>query len=274
MIPEHDPAPRPPLTIEYAFLLALVAPLLHLLWGIMFAGIGFKLPEAQDGMAALVTYGGIFALCAARFRQPPARQLGFVAAPPSAWLAVLFLAPTLVLTSELNNVLNSLLPPAPVPAAALVPPQRFTGPALAVLVIAVYPLAYGVFFRGVLQPLATARLGVVPGVLGTAVMAAFGSAFLPALVTGSLLARSPLLLDALVLCVLRQCAGSLYPALALEALWGAAGVAASYQLFGLAGFDAGGAHTPGPWVAGATALMLVGLALCRAAARSTTPAQG
>ena len=81
MIPDDDPLPRPPLTIEYAFLIALIAPLVHLAWEILFELLGVRLPQARVGMAALLTYGGAFALCAARFRQPPARQLGFVRAP-------------------------------------------------------------------------------------------------------------------------------------------------------------------------------------------------
>ena len=279
MIPDDDPLPRPPLTIEYVFLVALVAPLVHLLWEILFELLRVPVGNARVGMAALLTYAGAFALCAARFRQPPTRQLGFVRAPSSAWAAMLFLAPAVVLTSELDNVLQLLLPPAPLPAAPAGEVSWLEGPAFAVLRIGVYPLAFGVFFRGVLQPLATARLGVIPGVVLAALMAAFAEIFLPALATHGLLALSPVLLNALVLCILRQCAGSLWPALALEVLWGASLVGATYRVFGLAGFDEGGPHTPMPWVAGAAVLTGVGLALCRFAAResagrSSSPAQG
>jgi membrane protease YdiL (CAAX protease family) len=280
MIPDDDPLPRPPLTIEYAFLIALIAPLVHLAWEILFEILRVPLGQARVGMAALLTYGGAFALCAVRFRQPPARQLGFVRAPSSAWLAMLFLVPAVVLSSELDNVLRALLPPVP----STPPPHpgeisRFAGPAVAVLELGVFPLAYGVFFRGVLQPLATARLGVIPGVLLTAVMAAFAEIFLPALDARGLLAMSPVLLNALVLCILRQCASSLYPALALEVLWGASMVGAAYRVFDLAGFDGAGPHTPMPWVVGAAVLTGVGLALCRFTARATSdrsssPAQG
>ena len=271
MIPDDDPLPRPPLTLEYAFLIALIAPLVHLAWEIVFHLLGVQLAPARAGMAALLTYGGGFALCAARFRQPPARQLGFVRPPTTAWLAMLFLAPAVVLSSELDNVLRALLPPAPLPAPADAGElSRFTAPAFAVVAVGVFPLAYGVFFRGVLQPLATARLGVIPGVLLTAVMAAFAEIFLPALDARGLLAMSPVLLNALVICILRQCSGSLWPTLALEVLWGASLVGAAYRVFGLAGFDAGGPHTPTAWVAGAAVLTAVGLALCRFAARATS----
>ena len=279
MIPERESGPRPAVSLELAFLLALLAPLVHLLWTILFGQIGFQLVISSLGMGALVTYGGLFALCASRFRAPPARQLGFVAAPGPAWLAVVFLTSALVLSSEVDNVVKSLAPPPPPPApsgAVTTPP--FFGIALALVYIGVYPLVYDVFFRGVLQPLATARFGAAPGVLLTTVMSGFAAAFLPAIMNGGAGALAPAFTDALVLCILRQSAGSLWPVLALHVLWGVGLICAQYQVFGLAGFDAGGAHTPMPWVAGAALLSGVGLGLCRAAARgsarSSSPARG
>jgi membrane protease YdiL (CAAX protease family) len=279
MIPERESGPRSALSLELAFLLALLAPLVHLLWTILFGQIGFQLFLSQLGMGALVTYGGLFALCASRFRTPPARQLGFLAAPAPAWLAVVFLTSAIVLSSEVDNVVKSLAPPTPPPAptGAVAPP--FFGVALALVYVGVYPLVYDVFFRGVLQPLATARFGAAPGVLLTTVMSGFASAFLPAIMNGGAGALAPAFIDALVLCILRQSAGSLWPVLALHVLWGIGLICAQYQVFGLAGFDAGGAHTPVPWVVGAALLTGVGLGLCRAAARagnarSSSPARG
>ena len=279
MIPERESGPRPALSLELAFLLALLAPLVHLLWTILFSQIGFQLQVSTLGMGALVTYGGMFALCASRLRGPPARQLGFVAAPGPAWLAVVFLTSAIVLSSEVDNVVKTLAPPTPppLPANAVAPP--FFGVALALVYIGVYPLVYDLFFLGVLQPLATARFGTVRGVLLTTLMSGFAAAFLPAIMNGGAGALAPKFSDALVLCILRQCAGSLWPALALSVLWGVGLLCAQYQVFGLAGFDASGAHTPLPWLAGAALLTGVGLGLCRAAARSanarsSSPARG
>jgi membrane protease YdiL (CAAX protease family) len=278
MIPEHDSEPRPPLTLEFVFVLALLAPLGQLLWVILLGQIGLKLIISAIGMGALITYGGLFALCAARFRLPPSRQLAFGPAPASAWLAVVFLAASIVLTSEVDNVVKALLPPPPAPAPMPEAPPYF-GAALALVYIGVFPLVYDVFFRGVLQPLATTRIGVIPGVILTTVISGFASGFLPAITSLGLWALVPALLNALILCILRQSGGSLFPVLSLHVLWGVAQICASYQVFGLAGFDAGGPHTPLVWVAGAALLTGVGLGLCRAAARAgsertSSPAQG
>lgn len=275
MIPEQEPAPRPPLTLEYAFLLALFAPLCQFVATLVFGALGFHLQVSSLGMGTLVAYGALFALCAARMRTPPARQLGFVAAPATAWVSVLFLAGSIVLTSEVDNLLRSGLSLPAAEGAPLVPPPYFT-PAFAILLIGVLPLAYDVFFRGLFQPLASARLGPVSAVVLATALSGFASGFIPALALNVWqLPRH--LLDALVLCILRECAGSLWPVLALHVLWGIATFCASFGVFGLAGFDAGGAHTPTSWVAGAAALTLVGLALCRAAARAnggpSSPAQ-
>jgi len=278
MIPERESGPRPALSLELAFLLALLAPLVHLLWTILFGRIGFQLTISALGMAALVTYGLLFALAASRIRQPPARQLGFVAASGPAWLAAFFLVSAIVLSSEVDNVVKSFAPPIPPPLPTGPTPPLF-GVAFALVYIGVYPLCYDVFFRGVLQPLATARLGVVPGVFLTSVMSGYAAACLTAVMSGGGGVFAPALIDALVLCILRQCAGSLLPVIALHVVWGVAQICAEYQIFGLTGFDAGGAHTPLPWIAGAALLTGVGLGLCRAAARagsarSSSPAQG
>ena len=270
MIPDDDPLPRPPLTIEFVFLIALVAPLVHLLWEILFELLRVPLAQSRVGMAALLTYGGAFALCAVRFRQPPARQLGLIPAPASAWLAVVFLVAAVVVSSELDNVVKGLFPPPPpLPPDPTAP--HFNEPLLgasgALAYVVALPLGYSLFFCGVLQPLATRTLGVITGVLLTTFLAGFAGAFLPALVLGGLWPLAPKLVDQLILCILRQSSGSLWPVLALDSLWGLAQILAMYKLFGLEGFDSGGAHTPAAWVTGCLALTFVGLVLCRAAAR-------
>jgi membrane protease YdiL (CAAX protease family) len=269
MIPEPEAEPRPPLTLEFAFVLALLAPLIHLLWFILLQQIGLRLVVSAIGMGAIIAYGGLFALCAVRFRQPPARQLGLGPAPASAWLAVLFLAASIVVTSEIDNVVKAILPPPPLPAEAVAgEAPLYLGPALAVVFIGVFPLVYDFFFRGVFQPLAAARLGAVAAVGVTAFLSGFAAAFLPAMLSGGMWALVPSLCNALILCVVRQSAKSLWPAFALHAIWGVAQIAAQYQMFGLAGFDVEGAHTPARWLAAAVALTAVGFGLCRAAARS------
>jgi membrane protease YdiL (CAAX protease family) len=280
MIPDSDPEPRPPLTLAFVFVLVVLAPLSHLLWLILFEKVGVRLLPSMVGMSALVTYGAMFALCAVRFRQPPGRQIGLVSAPASAWLAVLFLIAAVVVSSEVDNVVKSLVPPPPPPPdpdALPVRPQVLAA-AGALVWVAVFPLAYNLFYRGILQPLATTQIGVIPGVLVTALLSGFGASFVPSLLAHGLWPFAPGILNALILCILRQSSGSLWPVIALDSLWGLAQLGAAYQLFGLAGFDGAGAHTPVPWVTGCAVLTVVGLVLCRAAARGTTnpssPARG
>lgn len=264
MIPDRDLGARPPLTLEFAFLLALIAPLAHALCILVLVQIGFRGPTSVIGMGALLAYSGLFALCAVRFARPPMQQLSLVKPPAIAWLAVAFLLPSVVLSSEIDNVVKALFPLVPVdsqPAAAEALP--FHGPTVAIVAIAVFPIAYELFFRGILQPLAVARLGVIAGILLTALLSGVALGILD-----GPRGLAPALASALVLCVLRQASGSLWTPIALHALTGITLVAAIYRLFGLAGFDDTSApHTPLPWLAGAAVSTAIGFWLCRVAAR-------
>lgn len=268
MIPDHDHGlggTRPPLTLEFAFLLALLAPLLHVLCAMLLSLIGFRGTVPIFGMGALLAYAGIFSLCALRFRRPPLQQLALVRAPVSAWIAVAFLSASIVLASEVDNWVKVFFP---VPAELLatdgaeVPP--FFGTTFGIVRIVVFPLAYELFFRGVLQPLAVARIGSVGGIAITALLAGVASG----LVFGGLWGIAPAIVLSLVLCVLRQASGSLWPPIALHALTGALTLAAQFQLFGLAGFDdTTAAHTPLLWIVAATISTAIGFALLWFASR-------
>ena len=180
---------------------------------------------------------------------------------------MLFLASSVVLSSELDNWVKVFFP-LPAPTLASDPPAEappFLAATLAIIQLLVFPLAYELFFRGILQPLAVARIGVTPGVLLTALFSAVASG----LVFAGLWGLAPAFATALVLCVLRQASGSLWPPLALHALIGAITVGAQYNAFGLAGFDDVTApHTPLVWVAGAAVLTGIGFALLYVTARS------
>jgi hypothetical protein len=267
MIPDREREAPPPLTLEFAILMGLLAPIAHVACALLLSLIGFRGSLPVIGMAAVLAYAGIFTLCALRFRRPPLEQLALVRAPASAWLAVVFLLASVVLSSELDNWVKVFfpVPTEAVTSGEVVEAPPFVGATLAVVELAVFPLAYELFFRGILQPLAVARIGVVPGVL----LSALFSAVAGGLVFGGLWGVVPAFASALVLGVLRQASGSLWPALALHALTGVVTLGAQYQLFGLAGFDdTNAAHTPVGWVAGAAVLTAIGLALLRHAANS------
>ena len=267
MIPDRDIGERPPLTLELAFVLALLAPLVHVLAVMLLSVIGFRGSVPVVGMGALLAYGGIFTVCALRFRRPPLQQLALVRAPATAWVAVAFLAASVVLSSEIDNLVKAAwpLPSELVAPGDAVETPDFVGSTLAVVELAVFPLAYELFFRGILQPLAVARIGVSSGILLTAMLSGVASG----LIFAGIFGVAPAFANALILCVLRQASGSLWPPLALHALTGVVTLGAQYQLFGLAGFDdTTAAHTPLAWLAGAAVLTGIGFGLLRVAARS------
>lgn len=267
MIPDPDVRERPPLSLELVFVLALLAPLLHSLAVMVLLLVGFRGLIPVVGMGAVLAYGGIFSLCAVRFRRPPAQQLAFVNPPAVAWAAVLFLLPSIVLSSELDNWVKVFFPPPPFvdPGPTLETPP-FLGPTLAIVFVAVLPLAFELFFRGVMQPLAVGRLGVIGGILLTTVLSGVARG---ATGFGAPWEIAPACATALVLCILRQASGSLWPPLALHVLVGLTAFAAQYQVFGLPGFDDMTArHTPAAWLAGAAACTLLGFVLCRVASRA------
>jgi membrane protease YdiL (CAAX protease family) len=264
MIPDRDIGARPPLKLEFAFVLALLAPLIHVFAAMLLALIGFRGSVPVVGMGAVLAYTGIISVCALRFQRPPSQQLALVRAPAAAWIAVAFLAASIVLASELDNWVKVLFP---VPSELLVSadePPPFFGATFALVEIAVFPFAYELFFRGILQPLAVARIGVIGGILLTAVLGGVASG----LVFGGLWGIAPAFVTSLVLCVLRQTSGSLWPPIALHALMGVLTLGAQYQVFGLPGFDdATAAHTPLEWIAGAAVSTAIGFWLLRTAAR-------
>jgi membrane protease YdiL (CAAX protease family) len=266
MIPDRDAGARPPLTLEFAFVLALLAPLVHMVCVTVLLLIGFRGTLPVVGMAAVLAYGGMFTLCAARFREPPLERLALVRAPATAWLAVAFLAASVLLTSEIDNLVKAAFPPPLELTAAGEAPETppFWGLMLAVVQIAVFPLAYELFFRGILQPLAVARLGLGLGIVLSALMSGVASG----LIFGGVWGVAPAFANSLVLAVLRQASRSLWPSIALHALTGVITMGALYQLFGIAGFDdTTAAHTPLAWLLGAGALTGIGFALLRAASR-------
>jgi uncharacterized protein len=268
MIPDPDVRERPPLSLELVFLLALLAPLVHTLAIMILLLVGFRGLIPVVGMGALLAYGGIFSLCAARFTRPPMLQLALVRPPAVAWLALFFLLPSIVLSSEVDNWVKAFYPPPllPDPGPGIETPP-FLGPTLAIVFIAVLPLAAELFFRGVMQPLAVGRLGIFGGVLLTTVLSGLARG---ATGFGAPWEIAPACVTALVLCILRQSSGSLWPPIVLHVLVGVAAFAAQYQVFGIPGFDDMSArHTPlVPWIAGAAASTLLGLVLCRLASRS------
>jgi membrane protease YdiL (CAAX protease family) len=261
-------APVPELTPALAATGAVAAGFMHqLLAWLLMESVGAK--PAAYALGGLFAYGAFFALLAPRLGEPAAVRLGFVRAPLASALACVLLLGSVLLISEVDNLVRRVFPLPEAIREALDPPSAPGGMApgieLALVEIAVLPLIYELFYRGLVQPVLARRLGAARGVLLTAALEASAPfANLLFLWAWPVVAARGALLG-----MLRQCSGSLWPALALRAAMGAVQTAAHYDLFGIPGFDVrGAAHTPPEWLAAAALPTALGLWLCRRLSRS------
>lgn len=254
------------LTPATALFAALAAGFAHMVITLsLAASVGATL--AVYALGALLAYGVFFALLTPRLGPAPALRLGFVRAAWRSALVCALLLPSVLLTSEIDNAVRGLVPLPDAIRKALEAPRaaRSAGVALRegielVLVqVAVFPLVYEVFYRGLVQPVLVARLGAVRGVLLCAALEASSALANPLF----LWAWPVIAARGALLGTLRHCSGSLLPALGLHALMGAVEVAAQFELFGIAGFDdLGAGHTPAVWLAAAALPTALGLWLC------------
>lgn len=266
---EHDPELIPPLSPRLALGLALLTGLLQGVAILTLASSGFPFGVGLVGMAALLAYGAAFAMCIPRIAQPPVIGLALLRPPRVAWFAALLLVWSILLTSEVDNLVKLAFPvpevmrgtERPAPAAPL---------ALLLVSMGVFPLTQELLFRGALQPRMIEALGVRRGILFTA--------FLNAIAVSTAVfnpwALAPTALNALILGVLRATSGSLLPPLLLHVSWGLIGVGAAYRAFGIPGFDdTVSAHTPLGWLVSAAVFTGAGLRLCRFAGRTPPAAE-
>lgn len=255
--PEREPLP--PLLPRLALAIAALTGLIQATVMLVLAATGLPFGVGVVGMAALLAYGAAFALCIPRIPQPPAVGLALLSPPRIAWLTVILLAWSLILTSEVDNLVKHVFPVPEDMRAATTPV-----PLLPLLLVSVfvYPLTQELLFRGALQPRMIESLGRVRGILFTALL----NAVAVSIATFNPWAIAPTVANALLLGVLRETSGSLLPPLLLHVFWGLVGVGAAYGAFGIAGFDdLSAAHTPLGWLVLAALFTGAGLRLCRIA---------
>jgi membrane protease YdiL (CAAX protease family) len=255
------PEPFPPPT--QAFFLVAVALAVRVMAALLFTRL---LPPGPSvlGMSAIVGLGGAFAVGAAQLTGSAADHLGFRRPPALVTLAVPLLVPWVLLVSELDNFARGVLPAFPEPPSTGEPPSGpFWFAELALSLALAVPVCEELFFRGLLQPGLVTRLGRARGALLVAGLGALVA--LPVLEPRSMLFAAAL---ALPLCLLREAGGSLWPALALHACFGAVAVGAELGAFGIPGFDDMSAgHTPLRWLVPAAASALAGFGICALALR-------
>ena len=216
---------------------------------------------ARFGIATIVGYGLVFALGTRRLDAPPAEALGFLQPHSRAWLAALLLLPSLLLISEVDNLVRALYPPPEALSEALDAERSALQTTELFLVSAlVLPFVDELFFRGLLQPRMVSSWGRARGVGATSLLAGL-AAFALAGVWGA----ATRVVEALVLGLLRESARSIWPSLALNVAFGLVSALATLRLFGIPGFDdLEAAHTPLVWLVPAALATGVGLRLCRA----------
>jgi membrane protease YdiL (CAAX protease family) len=230
------------------------------------AGVGWS--HAVFALGGLIAYGVFFALLAPRLGSAPAARLGFMRPARGSALACALLLASVLLISEIQNLVRAFFPLPDAllealksePAAKSAAGALREGVELVLVEVAVLPLVYEIFYRGLVQPAFVERFGAARGVCIAAALEASSSLGNPLLLWSwpEVAARG------LVLGILRQASGSLLPSLALSALMGAVTAAARYELFGIAGFDSSAApHTPAIWLAAAALPTALGLWLCR-----------
>ena len=252
----------PPLPPRFGLAIAVLTGLFHGTAILFLAALGFPFGIGLVGMAALLAYGGAFALCIPRIAQPPTLGLALLRPPRIAWIAALLLVWALLLTSEVDNLVKLVLP---VPEEMRPPDSPAPASFLALLLVSVfvYPVTQELLFRGALQPLMIESLGARRGILFTSLL----NAIAVSIAVFNPWALAPTALNALVLGILRYTSGSLLPSLLLHGSWGLVAVGAAYGAYGIPGFDeAAAAHTPLGWLVLAGLFTGAGLRLCRFAA--------
>ncbi len=269
MIPLPEPESEPevqPITPGFAVLLTFVVAFSQVFLILMLGSLGFGMGPASLGIATILAFGFSFRLAVPRIPTPPSVHLGFVRPAPVAWWAALFLASSVLLTSEVDNIAKQIWP-LPDKLVPVEPPEGVAYQlGLALVLVVVLPAAQEILFRGLLQPAMVRLWGSGRGI-------AFISA-LNALAFGLLnpWAFAPTFTSSLVLGILRQSSSSLLPCLLLHALFGGATLLATYEFFRIPGFDDTSApHTPMEWLGTAALLCGIGLGLCRAAATPRGP---
>jgi membrane protease YdiL (CAAX protease family) len=225
--------------------------------GLVIALLGIELDIAAIGIGEVVGLGLVATLAARRVPPPQPERLGLCGFSPGWIPTLVLLIPLMLLTSELDNIVQSYLPTPDAaeieaskadaePKAGEVEPTTLEAVQTAIVVVGLAPVVEEWLFRGVLQQGLIAHLGPARGLLVTAALFAAGH-LSPTLAPASsaVLVLSSLILG-LVLGAVRLASGSiLAPILLHAAINGVALAAISFdEVVAIPGFNAEGAHTP------------------------------
>jgi membrane protease YdiL (CAAX protease family) len=208
---------------------------------------------ARVGISQVVGLGAIAALAARRVPPPHEERIGLRGFSPRLIVPLLCLLPVTIVVSEIDNWVRVLRPPPPEIVEMtdqLIELTRidslYAAVQTVIVAVGISPVVEGFFYFGVVLQGLVARMGRLPGALATAALysiahfpasGAPGDAIVPlasALILGSLLALA------------RLGSGSVLAAMSLAGAFAAVHLLARdlAEEVPIAGFNAGGDHTP------------------------------
>ena len=267
---EERPVPSP-LGAALMTLLAFVAVLLG--W-VLFA------PDAGNAFGLAVGlclgFGGIGTL-AARSVPGAEERLGLRGFSPRFLLPMLLFLPSLVLASELDNLVRPLFPAIQLPQDAVADSAdvvRLVTLEFAITTALLRPVLEEFFFRGVIQQGVVAHLGALGGVAYTAALfgLANGGLELPFGPDRAASGAVQAAFAGLLLGLLRQASGSLLAPIVTSCALECLGIASTVLLANalpMPGFNAPGPHTPLAVLAPCAAAVALGAWLTVRGARSS-----
>ncbi len=221
-------------------------------------------------LGLLLGFGGAGTLAARSVPPPADRRIGLAGFAPHLLLPLALLTPVVLLLSELDNGVATLLFAGQKPSAGELAPGALDTLEWVLFAVLLRPVLEEFFFRGVVQQGVVAALGPGRGVLYTAALFALvrASLFAGDAYHATSFGAQALWLGAL-LGFVRLASGSILPGALLSMAVEAAGVL-SLQLrdaLAIPGFNAAGAHTPIAWLLPAALSVGAGIALLARHAR-------
>jgi membrane protease YdiL (CAAX protease family) len=234
-------------------------------------------PISALGLGLVLGLGIPGTLAARRVPPPQAERMGLRGFAPRVLPALLLLLPLTLLASEIDNVVQALVPVAlapPAPEAATdAEDLGLVAIETAIVLVGLAPVVEEFFFRGVLQQGLVTLLGAGRGIFGAALLYALGHGNLVGTPAGWLSAILGSLLTGTVLGYVRLASGSLLASILLSMAFSGAGFAALSlkEQLPIPGFNGPGDHTPLAWLLPAAASVALGLWLLSSQPRREPP---
>ena len=239
---EHYPGPMAALGITFAAVFAA---------GIVASMFGSRPDFGAIGVGQVVGFGFVAILSTQRIAQPHAERLGLRSFQNEFLWVILFLLPSLVLMSELDNIIRDYGTPIPVdPETEAAVQSLFDGGAYGelqrlIVIVGLAPVMEEWLFRGVIQQGLIGNLGRYRGLILTAVLFAL-CRLTPGLPPSTLL--SFILISfttGILLGVVRIATGSLLAPIILHMGFNLIGWAANYyrDTWPIQGFNVPDSHT-------------------------------